>query len=159
MSKYEIYKPSVKAIILEIFFSVISIFIFSILIYLSIWTAIYSIFILILFIRKSKKVIYVDESKLVTIKYFVIRKEHSVDNIINFSCKSYNVRFVNFKDFNIYINENSKIESYQLIEFGFLGHLRVLKLLNLFKEKTFIDKRSFELINLNYINNEFKIRK
>lgn len=157
MSKNEIYKPSKKAIILEIFFTVMALFTFLLLIYLSIWTAIYSIFILIVFIRKSKKVIYVDESKIITVKYFIIRREHFVDNIISFSCKSYKVRFVNFNDFNICIIENNKIESYQLIEYGFLGYKDVLKLFNLLKEKSIIDKKSFESIN--FINNEFKTQK
>jgi len=124
-------------------------------IYLSIYTAIFSIIILGLFIAKSNYVLFIENSNVKILKHFFILKNIDFQSVSNINCSIIKLRFNSFVEINFSYEYKNRTETAQLIYFKFIGTENIVTLLNNLNEKVQIDKESFSLIGIQYEGNKF----
>ena len=152
MKKF-LFKNEIKSVLLEILFNIFFIIIVIIFTFLSIWTAAYVFVIFVILIRKSNKVLIINENKL------IILKKINLNSIVEINCSMTKLRFVTFTEINIvYYNESGKKEDAQLISYKMFGYECILKLLDFFDSKGIsIDINSFKLIGIEKNINKYAL--
>jgi hypothetical protein len=149
------YKTGLGELIVELIFYFIFLILFFLSFYVSYWVGIYLFIILFLVFRKSNKILAVNDNEMIILKYFFIKQRINIENIKIIYCKRTKLRFVSFVDVCVIFLSNDKDCSAHFISYNFFGYVNLLGLLNYFNDKIYIDKDSFKIINILYMDNKF----
>ena len=99
--------------------------------------------------------ISIKKKNLTVLRHLLFIKNIELNKVSKIDCSKLKVRFHNFIDINLYYYHKNQTLEAQLLFFKFNERDKIVELLNYLDDKITIDKISFELIGIRYVNNQF----